>query len=114
MTMRKGLALVAIASAATAQVLAFTDMQGDLRTGAVMWFLFTCPGMAIVLTLNLSDRILAVVLSIGISLALAVSLATVMVLVGTWLPLLELTVLVVVTVIFSAWVLRREGPGKPG
>ena len=113
MRTRKWLAVVAIASAVAAESVALIGLQGDVRTIIVIWFVLACPGLSIVLTMNLADRVLAIALSIGISLALAVCIATVMVLVGAWMPMVELSALAIVTVAVAGWVLQRDET-RPG
>ncbi len=91
-----------IASAVAAEALVLVDANGPIRGLVVGWFLVVCPGLSVILAAGIGDRLMTVILSIAISLALALSLATAMVLLGTWSPLAELTVLAAGTVIVAS------------
>ena len=96
---RTALRVLVIASALLSEGLVLVDVRGPVRGIVVAWFVTVCPGLALVLVMGLSDRLMQVILSIALSLSLALAVATAMVLLGMWSPLGGLSVLVIITVL---------------
>lgn len=76
----------AISVASTAAVAAAAAMGGSstVRTVLVVWFLLTCPGMALARLVDLDGMFEEASVGIGLSLAINLVVALLLVYVGAW------------------------------
>jgi hypothetical protein len=72
------------------------DAPGWLRVGPVLAYVLVVPGLAGVRLIGLADRVLEMVLGVGLSLAFGVLLAQLMLYLHAWSPTLGLGVLVTI------------------
>jgi uncharacterized membrane protein len=100
--------LVLTLSAAAAVTLELAHVHGIARIVVGFWFLFVCPGMALVRLLRLTDRLGELVVAVGASLALEMILATVALYAGVWSPLGLLVILATLAVVGAAAQVRQE------
>jgi uncharacterized membrane protein len=75
-------------------VLTFGEIQSPLRPVIALWFLFVCPGMALVRLLGLRERLTEVTLAIALSLVMDAIVSVIMLYMGDWSPKLTLLILI--------------------
>src|SRR5215210_5636968 len=93
----RGWAAVLPASALVALVFVIADIHAPLRPVVILWFLFICPGMAVVRLLALQDPPSELMLAVVISVALATGTALAMVYTTFWSPRLGVILLAAFT-----------------
>ncbi|HET7093592.1 MAG TPA: hypothetical protein VFI22_08950, partial [Thermomicrobiales bacterium] len=108
------LAILGSAAAATGAA-AMLPAGNPLRLAVILWFLFVCPGMALVRLLDLKDRVAAWTLAVALSLALDAIVAGALLYAGLWSPPAAFAILTGISVagaglqIASAIRSRRDG-----
>ncbi len=75
-------------------VATFGDIQSPLRPVIALWFLFVCPGMALVRLLGLRERLTEVTLAIALSLVMDAIVSVIMLYMGDWSPKSTLLILI--------------------
>lgn len=90
---------VIVASALSIAVMTIGGFTGPIRSCLAIWFLFVCPGMALVRLLRLDDFAAELTLALALSLALDAIVAVAMVYARIWSPTLGLAALIGVSVI---------------
>jgi hypothetical protein len=93
-------------------LLVVLDAPTGLRVVPVLTYLAVVPGLTVLRTLRLADRLMEVLLGIGLSLALGVLLAQLMIYVNLWSPTLGLSALVTIASAATSLELYR-GPLRP-
>ena len=78
--------LTIIVSAGAAALFTFVLPGSAARPFADMWFLFVCPGMAVVRLLRLNNAVAEWMLAIALSLALDASVAGLLLYANHWSP----------------------------
>ena len=73
-------------SAVCVGILTFMEILSPLRSLVTLWFLFICPGMAVVGLLRIEEQWVKLVLAVALSLAIDAVVAAVMVYTHLWLP----------------------------
>jgi uncharacterized membrane protein len=76
----------------------FGEIQSPLRPLIALWFLFVCPGMALVRLLRLRERLTEVTLAIALSLVMDAIVSVIMLYMGMWSPNSALVVLICISV----------------
>lgn len=84
---------IIIVSTIAAAVVTLVVPLAQIRPLVVMWFLFFCPGMALMRFLRLHDVMAEWTLAIALSLALDAIVATSLMYAGRWSPLGTLIIL---------------------
>lgn len=85
---------IIVASAASAGALVATQAHTPLRPLATIWFLFLCPGMALVRLINLRDWVAELMLGIALSVTLTGLVSGTMLYFDAWSPPLSLAILI--------------------
>lgn len=85
---------VIISSSIVVGILTFADIESPLRPVISLWFLFFCPGMAIVRLVGVDEMGVELTLAVAVSLALDSLVALVMLYAGWWSPKGSLGVLI--------------------
>jgi uncharacterized membrane protein len=99
--------LVMIASALTLSAAIALGAHGLVRGVLALWFLLTCPGMAIVGLLEIEDRLAEVLLAVALSIAIGMLLGLAMVLGHLWSPDAAAGLLIVLTLVGAVVQVRR-------
>ncbi|HEU0113475.1 MAG TPA: hypothetical protein VFQ80_02300, partial [Thermomicrobiales bacterium] len=84
--------LAIVGSAAATAAVTLAPPGNPLRLAVVFWFLFICPGMAVVRLLGLRDHVTELTLALALSLALDAIVAGAMLYLGMWSPAATLMV----------------------
>lgn len=101
-------------------LLVVLDAPTWLRVVPVLTYLAVVPGLSVVRTLRLTDRLMEVLLGVGLSLALGVLTAQLMIYMHLWSPTLGLSTLVMIASAATSfdlyrWALRsRSQAGHQG
>jgi Ser/Thr protein kinase RdoA (MazF antagonist) len=93
----RGWAAVLPASALVALIFVIADIHSPLRPVVILWFLFICPGMAVVRLLALQDSPSELMLAVVISVTLTTGTALAMVYTALWSPRLGVILLAAFT-----------------
>lgn len=99
---------VIIGSSLSVGILTFADIESPLRPVVSLWFLFICPGMAMVRLIGVDDMMVEVTLAVALSLALDALVAMTLLYAGWWSPEGSLSVLIGVSVIGAATQLMKS------
>ncbi len=83
-----------ISSSIVVGILTFADIESPLRPVISLWFLFICPGMAIVRLVGVDEMVVELTLAVAVSLALDTLVPLVMLYAGWWSPKGSLGVLI--------------------
>jgi hypothetical protein len=86
--------LIIIFSAAGAGLVTFVFPATVLRPALVMWFLFVCPGMAVVRFFRLAETAIEWTLALALSFAIDACIAAIFLYAGKWSPSRILGVLI--------------------
>lgn len=73
-------------SSILASMLVVADISSPVRSAVVLWFLLSCPGMALVRLLRLQEWVFELTLGIALSIALDTLVAGAMLYGGVWSP----------------------------
>jgi hypothetical protein len=105
-----------LVSGASLDALTIGHVDVPLRPWLAMWFLLVCPGMALVPLLQLSDRLVEVVLAVALSVALDTLVAGGFLYVGIWSPEASLVTLSGLSLggVALQWVLRDAARRRHG
>jgi len=87
-----------VLSSAAVLGLFLSGFGGLLQLTMALWFLFVCPGMALVRLLHLDQPLAEWVAAVALSIALGGIIASVLVYTQSWSPAVALEALVAVTV----------------
>src|SRR5215210_3165247 len=93
----RGWAAILPASALVAVGFLIADIHSPLRPVVILWFLFICPGMAVVRLLALQDSLSELMLAVVISVTLTTGTALAMVYTALWSPRLGVILLAAFT-----------------
>jgi hypothetical protein len=87
---------IIILSVVAVGLVALGNAHAPLRPLIALWFLFICPGMALVRPLRLRETRVMLSLAVALSLALDTVVAAVMLYAGMWSPNAALVVLMII------------------
>jgi len=85
---------IIILSAGAASLVTFVIPASPMRPIVVMWFLFICPGIALVRLLHLNEPVVEWTLAIALSFAIDAIVAGIQLYAGRWSPTLTLELLI--------------------
>ena len=91
--------LVITISALGAGFVSLWNVDSPLRAPITLWFLFVCPGLAIVRLLHLRDGLTEWAIAIGLSLAIETGVNEVLLYAGMWAPQWGLLVVITITLL---------------
>lgn len=86
MTRRSAPAVIVAASVVGLALALAVDAPEPLRAPLAMWFLFACPGLALVPLLRLRDGVAEVAVIVALSVSIDVLVALAMMYAGLWSP----------------------------
>lgn len=84
---------IIVLSTAAAALVTFEIAYTPLRPFIVLWFLFVCPGMALVLFFHLEETVVEWVLALALSIAIDAIVAGILLYAGRWSPPVTLGIL---------------------
>lgn len=101
-----------MASSAALSLMVALDLHGPVRGVLALWFFLTCPGMAMVGLLEITDPLAEVVLAIALSVAIGMLLALAMLVTHTWSPDAAMVILLTLSGLGAAAQARIAHPGR--
>jgi len=107
---------IIVVSSLGVSLMVFRDIASPLRSLTGFWFLFICPGMALVPLLRIKDRLTELILAIALSLALDMIVAEAVLYAGMWSSKVTLAVLICISlagVALQLAISRSHVSGKP-
>lgn len=90
--------MIIVASTIAVVVVTVTGAPEAIRGPITVWFLVTCPGMAIARLLGLGQPLVELMVGLALSLALTGLVASIFLYAGAWSPVWSLAVLVVIAI----------------
>ena len=97
-----------VAGSAVALALALAGVApASIRTPLALWFLLTCPGLALAPRIGLGDRAAEVSLVVSLSVAVDIVVGLAMMYAGAWSPVAIFAVLAGISLVAAAAQLRR-------
>ena len=104
--------IIIILSAGAAELVTFVIPASPMRPIVVIWFLFICPGMAVVRLLRLNEPVVEWTLAIALSIAVDASVAAIQLYTGRWSPTLTLEILIALSLAGAIVLLATIHSGK--
>jgi len=105
--------VVIIASAIAAALMSLIQIAEPIRVAVALWFLAVCPGMSLLLPLNIKEAYIRLTLAVALSLAIDALAATALLALGAWSPQNILLIVIVISVASIVAQLAWSGYSRP-